>query len=110
MSTKPSSRCRLRLILGAAAVLIPLTAGVLMHRIPTGGDRVVGTTAVTMGETIKAGTDGMPAKIELTPELRQAGADESWWQAVSGGLERGEYAASTTSDGLQAPNRAHNLR
>ena len=46
----------------------------------------------------------------LDPAVRQIGADESWWQAVSSQLGRAEYAATPTSDGLQAPNRAHNLR
>jgi hypothetical protein len=52
----------------------------------------------------------LAGKAELTPEMRQAGADESWWQAVSAKLEREEYAARSTEQGLQAPNRAQNLR
>jgi hypothetical protein len=38
------------------------------------------------------------------------GADESWYQAVTGDLARAEYAATRTPAGLQAPNRAQNLR
>jgi hypothetical protein len=39
-----------------------------------------------------------------------AGTDESWWEKVTADLQRAEYSASPTSAGLQAPNRAHNLR
>ena len=46
----------------------------------------------------------------IDPAALSAGANESWWQAVSAQIARDEYQASFTSDGLQAPNRAHGLR
>ncbi len=39
-----------------------------------------------------------------------AGADQGWWQTVSQDLQRAEYEASHNEHGLQAPNRAQNLR
>ena len=39
-----------------------------------------------------------------------AGIDQGWWQTVSKQIERGEYHASATPAGLQAPNRAQDLR
>ncbi len=52
----------------------------------------------------------VPMPEPLPSDLRQVGAEESWWQAVTADLARREYEASTTEQGLQAPNRAHNLR
>ena len=39
-----------------------------------------------------------------------ASVPESWRQSVASGLEREEYRASSTPTGLQAPNRAQNVR
>ncbi|MGH7724467.1 MAG: FG-GAP-like repeat-containing protein [Candidatus Eiseniibacteriota bacterium] len=39
-----------------------------------------------------------------------AGGGETWLKRVGEGLERDEYVASWTEQGLQAPNRAQNLR
>ena len=49
------------------------------------------------------------APIVDTP-ARHAGADESWFTTVSAELQRQEYQATPGLDGLQAPNRAQNLR
>jgi hypothetical protein len=38
------------------------------------------------------------------------GTSDAWWEEVQADLGRREYEASTTPQGLQAPNRAHNLR
>jgi hypothetical protein len=38
------------------------------------------------------------------------GTTDAWWASVHADLARREYEASTTPQGLQAPNRAHNLR
>lgn len=38
------------------------------------------------------------------------GADEVWWSRVQRGLAEGEYHPAENRQGLQAPNRAHNLR
>ena len=50
--------------------------------------------------------------VELsTAEAKPAdGASEGWWNRVQRGLAQGEYYASENRHGLQAPNRAHNLR
>src|ERR1051326_6281621 len=39
-----------------------------------------------------------------------AGASADWWTQVRGAIEREEYNASASAEGLQAPNRAQNLR
>ncbi len=46
----------------------------------------------------------------IAPAARAAGADEAWWRTVSAGLQRQEYDATLGERGLQAPNRAQNLR
>ena len=38
------------------------------------------------------------------------GASQDWWNRVQRGLTECEYHASENGEGLQAPNRAHNLR
>ena len=35
---------------------------------------------------------------------------QEWWNHVQQGLAEAEYHASRNGQGLQAPNRAHNLR
>jgi len=50
-----------------------------------------------------------PAPSLNTP-ARSAGADEGWWRKVAAQIEREEYHASRNDRGLQAPNRAQNLR
>ena len=50
------------------------------------------------------------AEPMVPANLRHVGGDASWWQAVSNDLARAEYAPISTPAGLQAPNRAHNLR
>ena len=51
-----------------------------------------------------------PVLPAIDPAARRAGADASWWQTASARIEREEYHASLTAAGLQAPNRAHDLR
>jgi len=46
----------------------------------------------------------------LDPAVRRAGADEAWLQTVTARLAREEYDATSSPEGIQAPNRAHNLR
>jgi len=43
-------------------------------------------------------------------EAIAAGANADWWSAVCADLARREYEASVSAAGLQAPNRAQNLR
>ncbi|MDM7913775.1 MAG: integrin alpha, partial [Candidatus Eisenbacteria bacterium] len=66
-----------------------------------------GTPATTGGCDLRALHDGASG---LDPTARQAGADESWLQVVAAQLARDEYNATLTPEGIQAPNRAHNLR
>jgi FG-GAP repeat/FG-GAP-like repeat len=40
----------------------------------------------------------------------QADVDGAWWQAVTAQIAREEYSTTAGAEGLQAPNRAHNLR
>jgi len=49
-----------------------------------------------------------PPPIDATARL--AGASDTWWCKVSAELAAAEYHPSFTPDGLQAANRAHNLR
>ena len=42
--------------------------------------------------------------------LQREAPDGGWWQTVARGLARAEYFATATATGLQAPNRAQNLR
>ena len=44
----------------------------------------------------------------LSPSPAIAG--EEWWQTVTTQIAREEYSATSGTNGLQAPNRAHNLR
>ena len=44
------------------------------------------------------------------PGLSVAGVDSDWWERTVGEINNLEYQASWTAAGLQAPNRAHNLR
>ena len=47
-----------------------------------------------------------PASQVILPK----GASANWWQCVQRGLAEAEYNPSRNKQGLQAPNRAHNLR
>ncbi len=49
------------------------------------------------------------APIDL-PSVAGAGATADWWERVAQEIELLEYSPSRTDAGLQAPNRAHNLR
>ncbi|MFC1572229.1 FG-GAP-like repeat-containing protein [Candidatus Eisenbacteria bacterium] len=53
--------------------------------------------------------DGHQSQPPGASEL-PAGANADWWTSVSENLEQAEYHVSENSIGLQAPNRAHNLR
>ena len=93
-------------ITGYAAVLILMVAIVIaMHR--ESSSRAI--AEVPARDVVPAITD-QPKGAEIPSGARQAGADECWWQEVSAKIEREEYAAQSTEQGLQAPNRAHSLR
>jgi hypothetical protein len=51
-----------------------------------------------------------PEPTGINAGARTAGATEGWWQTASASIERQEYNASSTAQGLQAPNRGQNLR
>ena len=83
--------------------------------------RLAGTIAAAVGLVATAAvvatgwTNRLPPESSFTSHhLAPAGGlvdvDESWWKAVTSDLARAEYAATLTSAGLQAPNRAHDLR
>jgi hypothetical protein len=52
-----------------------------------------------------SGKEARPARTKLPK-----GVSADWWQRVQRGLAAAEYNPSRNSRGLQAPNRAHNLR
>jgi hypothetical protein len=56
------------------------------------------------------GGPDLPAPVRIDAEVRSFGTDDSWFQSVCAQIERDEYKASVSGSGLQAPNRAHNLR
>ncbi len=47
---------------------------------------------------------------DFTVASNTAGADAAWSAGIASQIEREEYRVSQTTTGLQAPNRAHNLR
>jgi hypothetical protein len=51
-----------------------------------------------------------PARAEMSPAACSAGATADWWSQVCADLARQEYDPSVSAEGLQAPNRAQNLR
>ena len=58
---------------------------------------------------------GFPPVVEsriafTTQTSLPKGVNEEWWSSVQGGLARHEYHPRQNDKGLQAPNRAHNLR
>ncbi|MFN8179615.1 MAG: FG-GAP-like repeat-containing protein [bacterium] len=80
---------------------------------------LIASTSVQKDSTVRPLTPrvlAMPAATalarqpDITPGARTAGAGAGWWQTVSAQIEGGEYRASVTSAGLQAPNRAQGLR
>ncbi len=51
-----------------------------------------------------------PNGVEIVPAARSAGVTEDWLGTVLAQIEADEYKASVNERGLQAPNRAHNIR
>jgi hypothetical protein len=51
-----------------------------------------------------------PPRPALNPDVGQAGGGERWRQSVAARIAQEEYFATTTCEGLQAPNRSHDLR
>ena len=59
---------------------------------------------------LRASTDTTAPIQAVDAAAQSAGANANWWQTVSAQIARDEYHATSTPDGLQAPNRAHGLR
>ena len=95
MFTNGSSR-RLGQLMAAAIATIVLPGAILDRRDVTGESY--------------SNLNLPPVPACLDPEARAAGAGEEWRQTVAANLAREEYLATPTPEGLQAPNRAHNLR
>jgi len=70
----------------------------------SGGSRVCGPGSDAVDLSAPPGT---PA---IDGGALDAGATEDWLGAVMARIETEEYNASVSASGLQAPNRAHNLR
>src|SRR4030095_9576674 len=90
------SSCRLGQLM-AAAIAMVVVPGTMLDR----GDATCES---------RANANLPPTIASLDAEARVAGAGEEWSQAVMANLARAEYQATLTPKGLQAPNRAHNLR
>ena len=68
---------------------------------------VSGLTGI--GPAMAAGV--LPVKEGPASQVKlPKGASANWWQRVQRGLAEAEYNPSRNKQGLQAPNRAHNLR
>lgn len=66
---------------------------------------------VVVSSSLLDGSTESPETATNAPELASVpGTTDAWWASVHADLARREYEASTTPHGLQAPNRAHNLR
>lgn len=67
-------------------------------------DKVQQKTDHTIGNVPHA-ANSSAAEIPLLD-----GASQAWWSSVQRGLAEEEYEVSENGQGVQAPNRAHNLR
>ncbi len=83
--------------------LFRASALIFVIHLPSTGLEPLVVQPGSVGQDISA-----PVKIDAA--VQSAGADESWFQSVCEQIERDEYQASVSDRGLQAPNRAHNLR
>ena len=68
------------------------------------GDPPMNFTAAVVATCLACPVKAVPASPH------SAGAIVNWWGEVRRGLAEGEYHASDDGRGLQAPNRAHDLR
>ncbi|MFQ5482582.1 MAG: hypothetical protein ACE5ER_07470, partial [Nitrospinaceae bacterium] len=91
-----------RILCGMVAVMFALTAPIAsagaLHHAP---NKMISTPTKAAVES-KA--------VPASPPLPSSVIDEDWWTRMQRGLAAGEYHASQNQQGLQAPNRAHNLR
>jgi hypothetical protein len=77
------------------------------HRLGIAGAIASLLTIAAVQDTVIA-APGLRVGAAVDPS--QVGVDRSWWSGVTADLARQEYAAIPTAAGLQAPNRALNLR
>ena len=93
-----------KLALAGLGMLFLISTILLLHR-PRAASVPLPTADAVVPPSIH------PVASEAPDLASVPGTSDSWWGAVEAGLERSEYLASTTQDGLlQAPNRAQNLR
>ena len=86
-----------------------LSAMMLMLHLPLGASPPTPIADKTIRQTSELGV--REAGETNAPDVASVpGTSDAWWANVQAELERGEYETSTTQHGLQAPNRAHNLR
>ena len=85
-------------------VVLPLATARCHGDLESRDDRVQQKTDHAIGKVPHA-ENSSAAEISL-PD----GASQDWWGSVQRGLAEGEYQVSKNGPGLQAPNRAHNLR
>lgn len=94
-------------VLATSMLLLSPLLAVAPPQIDTDPRRV----AIEASDTRNASS--LSPSLESTPSrgvATTAAPDEPWWPAVRDALEKYEYLPSVTDIGLQAPNRAHDLR
>ena len=109
MTAHPAARIALhRIVLGLAVLLGGL---VLLAPSRTGLATLLGEGSSFDTRMISDVQVTDPDANPTTPHLPAApGVSDAWWSRTQADLARAEYGATLTSAGLQAPNRAHNLR
>ena len=80
----------------------PLVLSGLLFCVSTG---CVESSALRVSDDVSHGDTPPPLEARLP-----GGASESWWSSVQRGLAEAQYHPRENGQGLQAPNRAHNLR
>ena len=68
------------------------------------------TVEGTVPRTKRSANNGFDSQIGRPKSSNIPHDRKGWWARVQRGLTEAEYNASMTGQGLQAPNRAHNLR
>src|SRR5262245_43784063 len=97
----PRGRARLATVVAwpAATALLALTLGATRATVATHGDPAG-----------KPASPNAPAHVAIAPGARAAGADESWWTAVSRNIEASQLSARAGTSGIEAPNEGQKLR
>ena len=98
--------------LAAAAMLAALLAQAVAFAVdltPRPRSLGAGLGAAAPGRAL-LGAKGAAANPSVNVADLPRGASQNWWRRVQRGLAESEYYPSHNRRGLQAPNRAHNLR